>query len=151
MRRFWMGMAGLLALVGLVSVPSVAYARTSGVAKAASCSDLVKKYKKANATAGIDFNNPSSFSKLFKQGAKQLKTLAKNGPSELRASFKRLAAAFDKLSTVDFSNPNSLSQLSTFGTTYAKDLQKIAAYFAKQCNFTIPTAGSETIPSIPTS
>ena len=80
-----------------------------------------------------------------------LRSYAKNGPSALRGSFKLLASAYDTFAKTDFSNPTALSQLSTLGTTYAKDLQKIAAYFAKQCNFTVPTAGSETIPSIPTS
>lgn len=96
----------------------------------------------SQSTASVDFTNPKSLSKAFKQEVQTLKSLAKNGPAELRASFKRLAAAFDSLSKVDFSNPNNLSQFSTFAVTYAKDLGKIAAYFAKQCNFTIPTAGA---------
>ncbi len=143
MRGFWVGMAGALALAGLVSAPGVAYARTGGVIKTSSCSDLVKKYTKVNqGSAGVDPTNPKSLSKLLKQSAQTLKGLAKSGPAELRASFKRLAAAFDNLSKADFSNPNNLSQFSTFAVTYAKDLEKIAAYFAKQCNLTIPTAGS---------
>jgi hypothetical protein len=142
MRGFWIGTAGVLALAGLAAAPGVAYAGTSGVAKTSSCSDLVKKYSKANQTsAGVDFANPKSFNKLLKQGAQTFKGLAKSGPAELRASFKRLGAAYDNLSKVDFSNPNNFSQLSTLGVTYLKDLQKISAYFAKRCNFAIPSAG----------
>jgi hypothetical protein len=152
MRRFWIGLAGAVALTSLVSVPGVAYAGTTGVNKATSCTDLIKGYQKVNsATAGINFSNPKSFNTLFKQAAQTLKGYAKSGPSALRTAFKHLAAAYDKFAKTDFSNPTALSQLSTLATTYATDLQKIAAYFAKQCKFTIPTAGSETIPSIPTS
>jgi len=152
MRRFWIGLAGAVALTSLVSVPGVAYAGTTGVNKATSCTDLVKGYQKVNqASAGINFSDPKSLNTVFKRAAQTLKAYAKSGPSALRSAFKHLAAAYDKFAKTDFSNPTALSQLSTLGTTYAKDLQKIASYFAKQCNFTIPTAGSETIPSIPTS
>jgi hypothetical protein len=144
MRGFWVGTAGVVALAGLAAAPGVAYAGTGGVAKTSSCSDLVKKYTKANQVpSGVD--NPKSLSKLFKQGAQTLKGLAKSGPAELRASFKRLAAAFDTFSKLDLSNPNNLTQFSTFAVTYASDFEKIATYFAKQCKFTIPTAG--TIPT----
>ena len=153
MRRFWVGLAGVLAVASLVSVSGVAYAgTTTSVNKATSCTDLIKGYQKVNqASSGINFSDPKSLNTLFKQAAKTLRGYANSGPSALKSAFKHLASAYDKFAKTDFSNPTALSQLSTFGTTFAKDLQKIAAYFAKQCNFTIPTAGSETIPSIPTS
>jgi hypothetical protein len=152
MRRFWIGVAGAVALTSLVAVPGVASAgTTTGVSKATSCADLIKGYQKVNqAGSGINFSDPKSLNTVFKQGAKILRGYANSGPSSLKTAFKHLAAAYDKFAKTDFSNPAALSQLSTLTTTYAKDLQKIAAYFAKQCNFTIPTAGSETIPSIPT-
>jgi hypothetical protein len=148
MRRFWIVVAGVFAFAGIVSGPGVAYARSDGNLKASSCSDLVKKYQKVNqASTHVDFSNPKAVSTLFKQSVQVLKSLAKSGPSALRSSFKRLASAFDKLSNVDFSNPTALSQISTtFGITVAKDLQKIAAYFAKQCNFNIASAPNTSIP-----
>ena len=152
MRRFWIGLAGAVALTSLVSLPGVAYAGTTGVNKATSCPDLIRGYQKVTqASAGINFSNPKSLNTLLRQAAQVWKDDVKTGPVALRASFRRLAAAYDKFAKSDFSNRKTLSQFLTLGTTYAKDLQKIAAYFAKQCRFTIPTAGSETIPSIPTS
>ncbi len=143
MRRFWIMVAGMVAVAGVGSGPGIAYAGTDANHKASSCSDLVKKYQKASAPGrNTDFSNPQVVTKLFKDAAKQLKSLAKTGPSELRPSFKRLAAAVDKLSKVDFSNPSSVSQLPNFAVTYRNDLQKIAQYFATKCNVTnlsVPT------------
>jgi hypothetical protein len=141
MRRFWIVVAAVVAFSSIAAGPGIAYARTESPTKASSCTDLVKKYQKVNsASANIDLSKPTSLNRAFKQGSQTLKSLASNGPSQLRSSFKRLATAFDKLSKIDFSNPTSLSGLTTLETTYASDLQKIAAYFSKQCNVTLPTS-----------
>jgi hypothetical protein len=142
MRRVWIVVAGTAVIAGLVVGPTAAYAGTgTGRQASSSCTDLIKKYQKSNKLgAGVNFNDAKTLPKLFKQAGQILKSLAKNGPSELRDAFKHLANGFATLAKVDFTNPSSISQLSTFGAAYSSDLQKISAYFATKCRYTIPTA-----------
>lgn len=147
MRRFWIGMVSALAFVGLVSTSGTADARTGRVAKTSACSDLVKGYQKVNALgAEVDFNHPKTLNKALKQAAQQLRSLATSAPSALRASFKRLAAAYKKLATLNYSKPDSFTKFTATATTYAPDFARISAYLSTTCGFTVPTGES----SIPT-
>jgi hypothetical protein len=87
-------------------------------------------------------SNPKSLQAAFKSAAKGVRSLANSGPAALKSAFNHIAKAFDQLAKLDFTNPASLNQLTKLTTSYAADFQKIAAYFAKQCNFTIPTTPS---------
>jgi hypothetical protein len=146
MRRLLVVLA-VTAVATAFAADGVAYARTDATRPAASCSSLVKKYQKTNASASkINLANPQSLASVFRNAAKAFKSLANSGPSSLRPAFRALANLYAHLTSVNFSNPSSLSQLETIGTTSAKYLEQIAQYFAKKCGFTIPTpsAGSGT-------
>jgi uncharacterized membrane protein len=141
MRRLWVVVAGLVAVASVTIGGGVAGARVETKRSATSCSDLIKKYQKtSSAASSIVPTNPKSFQAAFRAAAKQVRVLASNGPSSLRAAFKHIAAGYDQFAKLDFSNPAALQQLSQFATIYAADLAKIVQYFAKQCNFTIPTS-----------
>jgi len=137
MRRVWIVVAGTVMVAGLLSGPTAAYATSGTSRQASACTDLIKKYQKSNKLPATDFNNPKVLTNLGKQEVQAFKALASTGPSELRASFKRLANAYSK---IDFTNPAVFTQLATIGRTLEKDLVKIATYFAKRCNYTIPTS-----------
>jgi hypothetical protein len=140
MRRLWVIVAGLVAVASVTLGSGVAAARVEPKRATVNCSDLIKRYRKTSQSAStIDPTNPKSFPAAFKAAAKQVRTLASNGPSSLRSAFRHLATGYDQLAKLDLTNPANLSQISTFATTYAADLAKIVQYFAKQCNFTIPT------------
>jgi hypothetical protein len=143
MRKLAIVVAAAVALTGFASGTSVASARSATTRSGSvSCSDLVKKYQKANgATNSPNLKDPNAFKKLFAQSAKQLRSLASSGPSELRPSFKRLAAAFDKFANANASDPTFVEQLSSFATTFRSDFEKISRYFAKKCNSAIPNTG----------
>ena len=150
MRGLWIVVASLVAVASVTIGSGVAAAaRVETKGSASSCLNLIKNYQKTSSAAStINPNNPKSFQAAFKAAAKEIRSLASNGPSSLRPAFKHLASAYDKFAKLDFSNPASLTQLTQFATTYAADLAKIAQYFAKQCNFTIPTAPT-TAPGTP--
>jgi len=151
MRRLWVLVAGVVAVAGIVVGPGVAAASPSTSRATSTCSDLVKRYKQVNAnTQKIDFSNPKTLSKLFKQAAVTFSSLANTAPSSLRSAFKHLASAYRQLGNVDYSKPNAFSALATLGRKYSKDFQKIGKYFAQKCNFHIPTNTSSpsiTVPS----
>ena len=140
MRRSWVVVAGMVAVASVTIGSGVAAARVETKRSASTCSDLIRKYQKTSSSASkIDPTSPKSIQAAFKAAAKEFHSLASNGPNSLRSAFKDLAKAYDQFSKQDFSNPTSLAQLSQFATKYAADFEKIARYFAKQCNFTIPT------------
>jgi membrane-bound lytic murein transglycosylase B len=148
MRRLWVVVAGLVAVASVTVGSGVAAARVETQRSATSCSTLIKNYQKtSNAASGINLSNPKSFQTAFKTAAKEIRSLASNGPSSLRPAFRHLASAYDQFAKLNFTNPAALTQLTQFSTTYAADLAKIAQYFGKQCNFTIPT--TPTVPGTP--
>ena len=145
MRRVWIVLAGTMVLAVAMSGAGVAYARTdSRRASASSCSDLVKKYSKANkSSSAVDFTKPENIRKAFKSAGKYFNELASSGPSSLRSAFKHAAAVYGKLSKADFSNQAALGQqFSGLGRSLLKDFEKIGKYFAQKCNVTIPSSGA---------
>jgi len=149
MRRLWVVLA--VAVVATAFAASgVASARTTGSVAAASCSSLAKKYQKSSSSASsVNLSTPQSLDAAFKEASKEFKSLANSGPSSLKSAFRALANLYAHLTSVNFTNPSSFSQLESIGTTYAKDFEEIAQYFAKKCGLTIPTPNGGTGTSIP--
>ena len=136
MRRLWVLVAGVVAVAGIVAGPGIAAASPSTSRATSACSDLVNKYTRVSAnTQKINFSNPKSLSKLFKQAAVTFSSLANTAPSSLQSAFRHLASAYRKLGSVDFSKPNAFSAFATFGRKYSKDFQKISRYFSRTCKF----------------
>ena len=145
MRRFWIIPATLVVSFGLAATAASASAAPVVRPSANSCSNLVNRYQKVSSSAsGINPNNPNSFSKVINQAISELNYLAKQGPKQLRKAFSDLAKLYAPLRNVNLSNPASLQQLETFASSarFQSDIHAIAAYFASQCNFTIPTTPS---------
>jgi hypothetical protein len=143
MRRFWIIPATLIVTVGLTATAAAASAAAPAVRPTANqCSNLVNRYQRVSSSAsGFNPNDPSSFTKVINRAISELNYLAKQGPKQLRKAFNDLAKLYAPLRNINLSNPASLSQLETFATSsrFHNDIHQIAAYFAAQCNFTIPT------------
>jgi hypothetical protein len=142
MRRRWIPVAALVACAGLATQTGIAYAGGSGQRPAAnSCANLVKGYKNfSKDTGSSDVTNPASLSAAFKRAAADVKALAKNAPSQIKGALNDLANAYKQLSGVDFSNQANLAQLTVLAQPpLPSDLLKLANYFSRQCNFSIPT------------
>lgn len=149
MRRLCVVLAVAVAATAFAAT-GVASAHTTGSVAAVSCAGLAKKYEKSSSSASsVNLSTPQSLDATFKQAAKQFKALANSGPSSLKSAFNALANLYSHLTSVNFTNPSSLSALELIGTTYAKDFEEIAQYFAKKCGVTIPTASGGTGTSIP--
>ncbi|HWW44641.1 MAG TPA: hypothetical protein VN180_06170 [Acidimicrobiia bacterium] len=145
MRRFWIIPATLVITVGLAATAATATAAPALRPTAISCNDLVRRYQKVSSSASaVNPSQPSSFTKVLNQAITDLNSLAKNGPKQLRKAFSDLAKLYGPLRNVNLSNPASLSQLEALATSsrLRNDDNQIAAYFANQCHFTIPTTPS---------
>jgi hypothetical protein len=148
MRKIWILLAAVAAFAVVASGTGAAYARADASGpRSVSCSSLLKKFQTANgASTSLNPKDPNSFKQVITSAAKQLRSLASNGPKELRPSFTRLAAAYDKLANVSVSDPSFSQQLSGFSTTFQKDLEKITGYFAKCHVSNSNTSGSSDTP-----
>ena len=143
MGRFWIIPVTLVVTVGLAASAASASAAAPAVRPSANqCRNLVNRYQKVSSSAsGFNPNDPNSFTKVINRAISELNYLAKQGPKQLRKAFNDLARLYAPLRNVNLSNPASLSELETFATStrFRNDIHQIAAYFAAQCNFTIPT------------
>jgi hypothetical protein len=140
MRRAWIVVATVVACAGLAGQTSIAYAESGNTRATSVCSDLIRNYKTlSKAQANANPGKLGSLSKVYSTGGRILNKLASSGPSVLRTAFKHIAQAYAKLAHVDFSKPSSISQLEGLVQQVGPDLQKVAAYFAAQCHYTIAT------------
>jgi hypothetical protein len=149
MRRLRIVLAASLAIAGLgvLAGPSASAASRP----ASFCGDYKKAIEKGISqsnfdTSKINSNDPNSLKKVYKETAKLYKSLEKDGPKELRSSFKVLRKFAEKLAKIDFNDPSSFGGVFTSADTQklAKASGKISNYFAKKCGvdtskYTVPS------------